>query len=122
MQCAGLLWGHPGVEGTHQPVERRVVDQVIHDVVQGLLHPAQLDPAAAQHAVRQVRQPVGLSEADVHLRGRAADGERLLLDVVGEALQAGGEDQAGGLELLGKGAGQGQGARLDYLIGGKEET
>lgn len=81
-----------------------------------------MDSAAAQHTVRQVSQPVGLAEAAVHLHGRAAEGERLLLDVVGEALQAGDQDQAGGLELLGEGTCQGQGARLDYLSGGNEQT
>lgn len=50
------LGGHAGVEWPHQPVERRVVDQVIHDMVQRLLHLAQLDAAAAQHTVRQLPQ------------------------------------------------------------------
>lgn len=109
------LWGHPGVERTYQPVERRVIDQIVHDVVEGIFHFAQLDFAAGQHAVWQLSQPVGLAEAGVDLYGRAAEGERLLLDVVGEALQAGDEDQTGGLELLGEGTCQGQGARLNYL-------
>ncbi len=109
------LWGHPGIERTHQPVERRVIDQIVHDVVERIFHFAQLDFAAGQHAVRQFSQPVGLAEAGVDLRGGAAEGERLLLDVVGETLQAGDEDQTGGLELLSEGTCQGQGARLNYL-------
>lgn len=112
------LRGHPGVKRTHQPVERRVIDQVIHDVVEGIFHFAQLDFAAGQHAVWQLSQPAGLAEAGVDLCGGAAEGERLLLDVVGEALQAGDKDQTGGLELLGEGTCQGQGARLNYLSGG----
>lgn len=120
-RCASLLWGCRGVEGTDQPVERRVVDQIVHDVVEGILHSAQVDFAAGQHTVWQVPQPVSLAEAGVDLCGRAADGERLLLDVVGEALQAGDEDQAGGLELLGEGTSQGQGARLNGLSGADEQ-
>lgn len=46
--------------------------------------------------------------------------ERLLLNVVGEALQAGDEDQACGLELLGEGARNGQSARLYCLKRGGE--
>lgn len=109
---------HPGVEGTNQPVKRRVVDQVVHDVVQGVFHSAQLDSAGAQHAVRQIAQWAGLAEADVDLCGGAAEQERLLLDVVGEALQPGDQDQTGGLELLGEGLCQGQGAVLNNLRGG----
>ncbi|KAG7243307.1 hypothetical protein INR49_011762, partial [Caranx melampygus] len=44
----------------------------------------------------------------IDLCGRAAEGECFLLDVVWEALQAGDEDQACGLELLGEGTCQGQ--------------
>lgn len=112
------LRGHAGVEGPDQPVERRVVDQVVHHVVQGVLHPAQMHPASAQHAVRQLPQGGGCTEADVHLGGGAAQGQRLLLDVEGETLQAGHQAQAGGLELLGEGEGQRQGAGLDRLRGG----
>lgn len=113
---SGLGLGrHARVEGSHQPVERRVVDQVIHDVVQRVLHSAQRGLAGGQHAVRQVPQHLGLAEAVVHLRGGVAEGQRLLLDVVREALQAGDEDQAGGLELLGEGTCQDQGARLNSL-------
>ena len=110
-----LFRGHPWVEGTDQPVERRVVDHVVHDVVEGIPHSGQLGSAAAQHRVRHVSQPVGLAEVGVHLWGGAAEGERLLLDVVGEALQVRDQGEAGGLELLGEGAGQGQGARLYHL-------
>ncbi len=92
IRCTSWFRGHPRIEGTHQPVERRVVDQIIHDVVEGIFHSAQVDFAAGQHAVWQVTQPVSLAEVGVDLRGRAAEGQRLLLDVVGEALQAGGED------------------------------
>lgn len=116
-----LLRRHPGVEGTHQPVERRVIDQIIHDVVQGIFHFAQLHFAAGQHAVWQVSQHFSLAEAGVDLCGRAAEGEHLLLDVVGEALHAGDEDQAGGLELLSEGTCQGQSARLNYLDGGNDQ-
>lgn len=112
------LWGYPGVEGTDQPVERRVVDQIIHDVVEGLFHSAQVGLAAGQNAVWQVSQPVGLAEVGVDLCGRSTEGQRLLLDVAGEALQAWDEDEAGGLELLGEGMSQGQGARLNRLRGG----
>jgi len=111
------LRGHPGVEGADQPVERRVVDQVVHDVVEGVLDSAQLDFAAGQHAVWQVSQRGGLVEPGVDVRGGAAEGEHLPLDVVGEPLQAGDEAQAGGLELLREGACQGQGAMVDDLRG-----
>lgn len=111
------LGGRAGVEGPDQPVERRVVDQVVHDSVQGLPHLGQVDPAGAQHAVGQLAQPIGRVEAGVHVRGGAAEGQRLLLYVVGEPLQAGDQDQTGGLELLGQGTGQGQGPRLDHLSG-----
>lgn len=117
--AAALLLLHSGVEGPHQPVERRVVDQVIHDVVQGVLHAAQLHLAAAQHAVGQLPQAAGGVKAAVHLCGRAAQRQGLLLDVVGEALHAGDQDQTGGLELLCEGACQGQGARFNDLC---EET
>lgn len=50
-----------------------------------------------------------------------AEGERLLLDVVGKTLQARDEDQAGGLELLGEGTCKDQGARLNCLSAGEEE-
>lgn len=93
------------VEGPHQPVERRVVDQVIHDVVQRLLHLAQLDASAAEHAVRQLPEPARQTEAGVELCCRAAEGERLPLDVVGETLHARDHHQAGCLELLAEGAG-----------------
>lgn len=116
-RCGSRLRSNPGVEGSDQPVERRVVDQVIHDVVERLFHFAQLDLAAAQHAVRHVSQHLGLAEAGVDVGGGAGEGKRLLLDVAGEALQAGDEDQAGGLELLGEGVCQGQSARLDHLRG-----
>lgn len=109
---------HPGIEGSDQPVEGRVVDQVVHDVVERILHLPQLGLAVGQHAVWQVSQHLGLAEVGVDLRGGAAEGQRLLLDVVGQALQAGDQDQAGGLELLGEGTRQGQGARLDCLSGG----
>lgn len=91
---------HPWVERTHQPVERRVVDQVIEDVVQRILHVAQLDSAGGQHAVWQLSQHCGSVEAGVHLSCRVAEGESLLLDVVGDSLQAGDQEQTGGLELL----------------------
>lgn len=118
--CVCQLRGHPRVERTDQPVERRVIDQIIHHVVEGIFHFAQLDFAAGQHAVWQISQYLSLAEAGVDLCGGAAEGERLLLDVVGEALQAGDEDQARRLELLREGAGQGQGARLNYLSGKDE--
>lgn len=109
------LGSHPGVEGPYQPVERRVVDQIIHDVVERIFNFSQLCLAVGQHAVWQVSQHLSLAEVGVDLCGRAADGERLLLDVVGEALQAGDDDQTGCLELLSEGTCQGQGARLNYL-------
>lgn len=45
------------------------------------------------------------------------EGQRLLLDVIGETLHARNEDQACGLKLLGEGACQSQSARLDHLEG-----
>lgn len=125
-RCLFAAWlasrfrGHLRVEGTHQPVERRVVDQIIHDIVERIFHHAQVDFAAGQHTVWQVCQPVGLVKVGVHLRGRVAERQRLLLDVVGEALQAGDQAQAGGLELLGEGMDQRKRAGLDYLCRGDE--
>lgn len=107
-QSADPLGGRAGVEGTHQPVERRVVDQVIHDVVQRLLHLTQLDVAAGQHTA-------GQSQTGVELHCRAAEGQRLPLDVVGKPLHARHHHQAGRLELLAEGTGQRQCARLDDL-------
>lgn len=111
----GLHGNHVGIKGPHQPVERRVVDHVVHDLVQGLPDPVQTDPADAQHAVGQLAQP--LRPAQVGMGGGVAEGQRLLLEVGGQALQAGDQDQAGGLELLGQGAGQGQGPGLHHLRG-----
>lgn len=116
-----LLGRNLGVKWTHQPVERCVIDQIIHDVVQGFFHFAQLDFAVGQHAVWQVSQHFSLAEVVVDQCCRAANGEHLLLDVVGETLQAGNEDQAGGLELLSEGTCQSQGARLNGLDRGKEQ-
>lgn len=45
-RCSGVGWGQPGVKGTYQPVEGRVVHQVVHDVIQRLLHLVQLGLAA----------------------------------------------------------------------------
>lgn len=77
--------------------------------------------AAGQYAIRQVSQYFSLAEVVVDLCGGAADGEHFLLDVIGETLQAGDEDQAGGLELLSEGTCQGQGARLNGLDKGKDQ-
>jgi len=106
-RCCGRV-GQPGVEGPHQPVERRVVDQVVQDVVQRRLHLGQARPPAAAAAapLRQPREEAG---------GGAAEPQRLPLDVAGQALQAGRQRGAGGVQLLGEGARQGQGAGLDDL-------
>ena len=102
--------GQAGVEGPHQPVERRVVDQVVQDLVQGPLHLAQPRLPAGERALGQGPDS-GRREAGVDAGGGAAQRARLPLEVAGEALQTGRQRETGGLQLLGEGGGQGEGLR-----------
>ena len=108
-QLAGRgVAGQEGVEGPHQPVERCVVDQVVQDVVQRALHLAQSSLAAGQRALRQ-GSGAGRRNTGVDVGGGATKGARLPLEVAGQALQTRRQCEAGGLQLLGEGGGQGVG-------------
>lgn len=108
---------HVWVKGTYQPVERRVVHQVVHGVVQRLAETVQLRAAGGQHAFRQVAKGHRLAEVSTELGGEVRQGEGLVLDVAREPLHARHQPLARGLQLLGQTTGQDQRTRLDDLQG-----
>ena len=112
---AGSRGLHVWVKGTYQPVEWRVVHQVVHGGVQRLSEAVQLRSAGGQHPVGEVPERHRLAEAAADLGGQVGDGERLILDVLGEALQTRHQPLAGGLQLVGEPAGQGQRTGLNTL-------
>lgn len=81
------------VKWTHQPVEWRVVDQIIHDVVSGFSHALQLTASVAKHCVGQVAQSCSIVEPGVDIHSHVANGQRLLLDVLWQTLEVGHEGE-----------------------------
>lgn len=88
------------VKWTYQPIERCIVEQVVHDVIHRISYSAQLGSTGGEDAVGQISYSGSLTEAAVDLHGGVADGDGLDLDVLRKTFEAGHQDQTCALKLL----------------------
>lgn len=107
---------HAWVKWTYQPIERRIVDQIVHDVIHGVLYSVHLRSTAGEDCIRQISHDGSFTEAGVDLHGRVTDGEGMDLDVLRKTFQTGHQDQTCALKLLAEIVSDGQGARFNLLV------
>lgn len=99
---------HAWVKRTNQPIERCIIEQVVHDVIHGISYSAQLRSTDDEYATGHISYDGFLSEAAVYLHGGEADRGHLDLDVLRETFEAGHQDQIRGLNLQAEVVGNGQ--------------
>lgn len=112
--CSAAL--HAWVKWTYQPIERCIVDQVVHDIIHRISYSAQLRSTDDEYCTGHVFYGGRLSEAAIYLHGRLGDRGDLDLDVLRETFEAGHQDQICGLKLLAEVVGNGQCTRFYFLF------